>query len=49
MNLKVAVVERYPDGGKWVHYFQSLEDAERAVEENRAWHPSRTYEIRECV
>jgi hypothetical protein len=49
VSNNIAVVERYPDGTKWVHYFPSRHDAEQAVEANKEWHPARTYEIRETV
>lgn len=48
-NFETAVVERYPDGTKWVHYFPTEADAKRAVEQNQEAHPARTYEIREVT
>lgn len=39
----VAVVERFPDGSKSKHYFESQEDAQVAVDELSK--PDRTYEI----
>lgn len=46
MNIEIAVVERYPDGTKWVHYFNTRAAAEQAVDINQEAHPARTYEIR---
>jgi hypothetical protein len=46
-TYEVAVVEHYPDGTKWVHYFLTRSQAEEAVELNESAHPGRTYEIRE--
>jgi hypothetical protein len=44
-----VVVERYPDGTKWVHYLLTRRDAEEAVRLNEEAHPGRTYEIREVT
>lgn len=46
-TYEVAVIERYPDGTKWTHYFITRADAERAIREMTDAHSGRTYEIRE--
>ena len=47
MKYTVVVEERYPDGSKWVHYFDSINTANEAVALNREAHPARTYEVKE--
>lgn len=46
MSYEVAVIERYPDGTKWTHYFVTKEQAEEAVDMAKTAHPARNYEIR---
>lgn len=48
-EYKVAVIERYPDGTKWVHYFQTDHTAREAMKLGQEAHPARTYEIREVA
>lgn len=48
MKYKAVVEERYPDGSKWVHYFESISAANEAVALNQEAHPARTYEVKEC-
>lgn len=45
----VAVIERIPDGTKWVHYFDSKSAAALAVGINEEAHPERRYEIVEAA
>lgn len=47
MKYKAVVVERYPDGSKWVHYFDSISAAHEAVALSREAHPARAYEVKE--
>ncbi|EIC09118.1 hypothetical protein OR221_0826 [Microbacterium laevaniformans OR221] len=44
-RFEVAVIERYPDGGKWIHYFATRREAEIAVEHSQKHQPARAYEI----
>lgn len=46
MGYETVVIERYPDGTKWVHYFNTRSDADNAVEVNQGAHPARIYEIK---
>lgn len=49
MKYAAVVVERYPDGSKWVHYFDSISAANEAVALNQAAHPARSYEVKEAA
>lgn len=46
-HYKYLVVETYPDGFKWNHYYKDREGAEWGVEDLTEAHPGRTYEIKE--
>lgn len=46
---KYIVLETYPDGSTWTHWFVTKEDAEWAVLDMQAVHKGRKYEIRERV
>lgn len=46
MNLyKYRVIEHYPNGEKWTHYFISKQNAEWAKEDMLEAHPGRTYDV----
>lgn len=42
-----VVIETYPDGGTWTHVFLSKQDAEWAIEDMKAAHAGRGYEMSE--
>lgn len=48
-KYEVAVIERYPDGTKWTHYFTTHEAAVAAIEQLTDAHSGRTYEIRDVA
>ena len=39
------VIEHYPDGGTWSHYFRSARDAKWAIEDMQEFHRARIYEL----
>lgn len=45
MTSNYHVVEHYPDGGVWNHWFPTLRTAEDALEDLRSAHKGRTYEL----
>ena len=43
MDYKYAILERYPAGDYWTHYFHSLENARWNLEALRETNPIREY------
>lgn len=39
------VIEHYPDGGAWTHWFRSERDALWAIEDMQEFHRARIYEL----
>lgn len=44
---KWLVIEGYPDGGTWSHFFTTKDAALDAIEQMREAHGGRTYELHE--
>lgn len=42
---KYKILEVYRDGDKWTHYYPSKQQAEWGMEELKAAHPGRSYEL----
>lgn len=51
MSNKFAaqINERFPDGSRSIHYFETRREADYAAGLNRGWHPDRTYEVLDMV
>lgn len=45
-NYPWVVIETYPDGGTWMHFFESNRAAARAVKDMERAHVARRYELR---
>jgi hypothetical protein len=45
MYYKFRVIERYPDGTKWTHYFETKTAAQTAIDDLSRPDKRRTYEL----